>query len=189
MGEHLSAKEQKILLELAREAIIHAVQGSQAPQADLSKLPQRIREQGASFVTLMAPGGELRGCIGTIEAHAPLAHDVQRNAANSALRDPRFNPVGPEEVHGLQIELSILTSPQPLDFDGPDDLLAKIRPGVDGILIEKDWRRATLLPSVWDKIPDPSQFMTMLCLKAGLSSDEWRRPGLTVHVYQALKVK
>ncbi len=189
MGDMLTAEEQKRLLELAREAITHAVQGRRAPDADLSTLPQRLREKGASFVTLLAPNGELRGCIGTIEAHVPLAHDVQRNAANSAVRDPRFFPVGPAEVNDLHIELSILTTPRPLDFDGPEDLLAKIRPAVDGVLIEKDWRRATLLPSVWDKIPDPVEFLSMLCLKAGLSGDEWRRPGLTVHVYQALKVK
>jgi AmmeMemoRadiSam system protein A len=187
--ETLSREEQKILLTLAREAIVHAVRGDRAAAADLSTLPQRLRELGASFVTLLGPGGELRGCIGTVEAYAPLAHDVQRNAVSSALRDPRFPPVGPDELGDLQVELSILTPPQRLKFDGPDDLLARIRPGVDGIIIEKDWRRATLLPSVWDKIPDPIRFMETLCFKAGLPGDEWRRPGMTVYVYQAEKVE
>lgn len=76
-----------------------------------------------------------------------------------------------------------------LEFDGPYDLLAKIRPGIDGIIIEKDWHRATLLPSVWEKIPDVDQFLATLCLKAGLPEDEWRRGGLTVHVYQAEKIE
>lgn len=189
MSEKLSRQEQMALLDLAREAITHAVRGEKAPAADLSTLPQRLCERGASFVTLLGSQGELRGCIGTVEAHAPLAHDVQRNAVSSALRDPRFPPVGPEELDGLQIELSILTPPQRLDFDGPVDLLVKIRPGIDGLIIEKDWYRATLLPSVWDKIPDPLQFLATICLKAGLPEDAWRHPGLTVHVYQAEKVK
>ncbi len=89
---------------------------------------------------------------------------------------------------GLQIELSILTKPQPLAYDGPEDLLAKLRPGIDGIIVEKDFRRATLLPSVWAKIPDPVRFLSTLCLKAGLPEDEWRGGKVTVHVYQAEKV-
>jgi len=187
MSETLSRQEQHILLNLAREAISYAVQGDQAPAADLSSLTSRLSQKGASFVTLLGPHGELRGCIGTIEAHSPLAHDVQRNALGSAMRDPRFPPVSPDELDGLHIELSILTPPQALDFDGPDDLLAKIRPHIDGIIIEKGWQRATLLPSVWEKIPDPRQFMNTLCLKAGLWEDEWQQPGMAVYVYQAEK--
>jgi AmmeMemoRadiSam system protein A len=189
MTTEFSVEEREILLNLAREAISYAVQGERAPTADLSSLPGRLREQGASFVTLWGPGGELRGCIGTVESHAPLAHDVQRNAVGSAMRDPRFHPVQPEEVDGLQIELSILTPPQRLEYDGPDDLLNRIRPGVDGVIIEKDWHRATLLPSVWAKIPDPVQFLSTLCLKAALPQDEWRGQGMTVYVYQAEKIK
>jgi AmmeMemoRadiSam system protein A len=189
MSETLGLDEQKILLDLAREAITSAARGEQVQEADLDQLPPRLRQEGASFVTLLEPGGKLRGCIGTVEAHAPLALDVQRNAVGSAMRDPRFLPVGPDEVDRLQIELSVLTEPEPLGFDGPDDLLDKIRPGVDGVVIQKDWRRATLLPSVWAKIPDPIQFLEMLCMKAGLPQDEWRRPGLTVYVYQAEKIK
>ena len=175
-------------MNLAREAIAYAVRGDKAPPAELSDTPGRLGEAGACFVTLLGPGGELRGCIGTVEAYRPLAHDVQRNAASSALNDPRFFPVGPEELSNLQIELSILTPPRPLHFDGPDDLLAKIRPDVDGLTIEKDWHRATLLPSVWARLPDPVQFLSTLCMKAGLPEDAWRRPGLVVQVYQAEKV-
>jgi AmmeMemoRadiSam system protein A len=189
MSESLSAGERVILLKLARDAIAGAVRGEPAPAAELPELPQRLRETGASFVTLLAADEELRGCIGTVEAYAPLAHDVQRNAVGSALRDPRFPPVRADEVDGLQIELSVLTLPRKLDFDGPDDLLVKIQPRVDGLIIEKDWHRATLLPSVWAKIPDPVRFLNLLCMKAGFAEDEWRRPGLTVHVYQAEKIK
>jgi AmmeMemoRadiSam system protein A len=177
-----------MLLGLAREAITQSVQGEKVAPVDLSALPERLRRQGACFVTLRGPDEELRGCIGTVEAHAPLAHDVQRNAVGSALRDPRFSPVAPHELEGLRIELSILTQPKPLDFDGPDDLLDKIRPGIDGVIIQKGWQRATLLPSVWEKITDPIRFFSTLCLKAGLPADEWRRPGMDVYVYQATKV-
>jgi AmmeMemoRadiSam system protein A len=188
MDETLSAQEREILLDLARQAVAHAVRGTQVPAADLSALPPRLSRQGASFVTLRSPGGDLRGCIGSVEAHAPLAHDVQHNAVGSAMRDPRFFPVGSDELEDLEIELSILTPPRRLEFDGPDDLLSKIRPGVDGLIIQKDWQRATLLPSVWEKIPDPVQFLGTLCLKAGLSEDDWHRPGMAVYVYQAEKI-
>ena len=188
MGEKLSSEEREALLNLAREAIAYAVRGDRASPADLTGAPRRLCEIAASFVTLLDPRGELRGCIGTVEADSPLAHDVQRNAVSSALHDPRFSPVRPDELDGLQIELSILTPPRPLHFDGPDDLLAKMRPGVDGLIIEKDWHRATLLPSVWAKLPDPAQFLSTLCLKAGLPEAAWRQPGLTVHVYQADRV-
>lgn len=181
--------ERETLLTLAREALTCAARGDQLPAADLSALPGRLGETGASFVTLLSPGGELRGCIGTVEAYAPLAHDVQHNTVGSALRDPRFPPVRPAELDGLKIELSILTPPQPLDFDGPADLLSKIRPGIDGLIIQKGWQRATLLPSVWEKLPGRVQFLSTLCLKAGLPEDEWRQPGMTVHVYQAEKIK
>ena len=157
------------------------------PVVDLLMVTPRLREPGASFVTLTGPDGELRGCIGTVEAHAPLVLDVQRNAVGSATRDPRFYPVDPQELPGLQIELSILAEPQPLDYDGPDDLLEKLRPGVDGIIVEMGFHRATLLPSVWDKIPHPERFLATLCLKAGLREDEWRGGKVTIHVYQAEK--
>jgi AmmeMemoRadiSam system protein A len=118
-----------------------------------------------------------------------LAQDVQRNAVGSAMRDPRFPPVSPRELENLQIELSVLTPPQELPFSSPNDLLSKLRPGVDGVIIEKDWHRATLLPSVWESIPDPVEFMNILCRKAGLPEREWRLPGMTVYVYQAEKVE
>jgi len=188
MSERLSRDEKRLLLDVAREAITRAVSGEQEKEVDLGAFPPLLREHGASFVTLTGPDGELRGCIGTVEAHVALAIDVQRNAVGSALRDPRFYPVRPKELPGLKIELSILTKPQPLVYDGPEDLLAKIRPGIDGIIVQKEWHRATLLPSVWAKIPDPVRFLSTLCLKAGLPEDEWRSGKVTVHVYQAEKV-
>jgi AmmeMemoRadiSam system protein A len=187
MKETLNPEEEQLLLKLAREAITQASRGEPVAEADLSSLPPRLQNPGACFVTLLGPDDQLRGCIGTVEAHSALAHDVQHNATGSALRDPRFPPVTPDELSGLRIELSILTHPRPLDFDGPEDLLERLRPGIDGVIIQKGWQRATLLPSVWTKIPDPAQFLCILCCKAGLPEDAWRRSGLQVSIYQAIK--
>jgi AmmeMemoRadiSam system protein A len=189
MKESINPHEKQLLLELAREAITWASRGEPVAKVNLSRLPARLQQPGACFVTLLGPGNQLRGCIGTVKAHSALAHDVQHNAEGSALRDPRFSPVTPDELSGLKIELSILTHPQPLDFNGPEDLLNKLRPGIDGVIIQKDWQRATLLPSVWTKIPDPVQFLSILCRKAGLPKDAWRQPGLEVAVYQAIKMQ
>ncbi len=184
---YINEQEKRLLLHLARETIDRAVHGDPPPTINLEDLSEPLRQPGASFVTLRIDG-ELRGCIGTIEARDPLALDVQNNALGSAFRDPRFPPLTTQEFENVEIELSILTPPQTLDYDGPDDLLDKIRPGVDGLIIEKGWHRATLLPSVWEKIPDPLEFLSILCRKAGLSPDAWRQPDLIVRIYQAEKI-
>jgi AmmeMemoRadiSam system protein A len=95
--------------------------------------------------------------------------------------------VRPGELDDLRVEISVLSAPQPLSYDGPDDLIAKLRPGVDGVVIESGWNRATFLPQVWEKIPDPHQFMEHLCRKAYLPADAYRRPGLDVYTYQVEK--
>lgn len=179
----LTDEERQMLLTLARKAIASAAQGKELPPLDLDELPESLRSEGASFVTLNKQG-MLRGCIGSLEARRPLALDVRENAVGAALRDPRFPPVQPEEVDNLHIEISVLSTPEPLDYDDGDDLLAKLRPGVDGVVIERDWHRGTFLPQVWDKISDPQQFLHRLCLKAGLSPDAYRSGDLDVYTYQ-----
>jgi AmmeMemoRadiSam system protein A len=179
----LTDEERKTLLTLARKAIARAAQGKKLPSLDLDQLPEALQRDGASFVTLNKQE-RLRGCIGSLEARRPLALDVRENAAGAALRDPRFPPVRPEEVDTLHIEISVLSTPEPLDYDDADDLLAKLRPGVDGVVIERDWHRGTFLPQVWDKISDPQQFLHRLCLKAGLSPDAYRSGDLDVYTYQ-----
>jgi AmmeMemoRadiSam system protein A len=153
---------------------------------NLAALSEELRSPGASFVTLTIGGG-LRGCIGSIEPRQPLALDVQENALSAAFRDPRFPPLRREELDQVHIEVSVLTRPQPLDYTDPDDLLARLRPHVDGVIIERGWHRATFLPQVWEKLPDPHEFLAHLCLKAGLPSDDYRRPGLQVQTYQVEK--
>lgn len=171
------------LLVLARDALRAAAERKQLAALDLSTLPKLLQEQGASFVTLTS-GNALRGCIGTLEAQLPLAEDVRQHAMAAALHDFRFPPVTPEEVNLIQIEISLLNQPQKLEYRDADELLQLLRPGIDGVIISDRSRRATFLPQVWEKISSPSMFLTMLCEKAGLSSDAWRQGHPDVFVYQ-----
>ena len=179
----LTDEERQTLLTLSREAIARAAQGKKLHPLDLDELPESLQRDGASFVTLNKQG-RLRGCIGSLEARRSLALDVRENAVGAAMRDPRFPPVRPEEVDNLHIEISVLSTPESLDYENADDLLAQLRPGVDGVVIERDWRRGTFLPQVWEKIADPQQFLKRLCLKAGLSPTAYRSGDLNVYTYQ-----
>ncbi len=182
----LSPEEREILLKLAREAITRAAHRQDVPEVDLSAMPEALRRDGACFVTL-TKRGELRGCIGSLEARRPLVLDVRGNAIAAAFHDPRFPPVRPEELDELHVEISVLSPPQPLSYDGPADLIAKLRPGIDGVVIERGWHRATFLPQVWEKLPDPHVFMEHLCAKAGLAPDTYRKSELDVYTYQVEK--
>jgi AmmeMemoRadiSam system protein A len=182
----LSPADRQYLLRLARETIAHRLRGEGPPQVDLSALDESLTRDGASFVTLTKHGA-LRGCIGSLEPRRPLVLDVRENAVAAALQDPRFPPVSLEELDDLRVEVSVLSVPQLLSYEGPDDLVAKLRPGVDGVVIERGWNRATFLPQVWEKLPDPHQFLQHLCLKAYLSADFYHHPGLDVYTYQVEK--
>ncbi len=181
----LSPEEGRILLRLARNAVERAVRGQPLPQPDLAALPPRLREPGASFVTLYRQG-RLRGCIGGLEPRFPLAQDVVLHAAAAALEDPRFPPVTPAELPALEVEVSVLTPLQPLEYEGPEDLVQRLRPNVDGVVLEdpETGARATFLPQVWEKLPDPYAFLSHLSLKAGLMPDAWLKKPLRVWTYQ-----
>jgi AmmeMemoRadiSam system protein A len=184
MQEKLTLEEQKILLRLARESVERAVKGEELPPLDLSTLPPCLREKGSSFITLTLHG-KLRGCIGSLEPYESLAEDVREHAVGAALKDPRFPPVSEDELNGLQIEISRLTRPIPLEYRDANDLLSKLHPHVDGIILQTDsYRRATFLPQVWEKIPDPAEFLDNLCYKMGLEPDLWRRKHLEVFLYR-----
>ncbi len=182
--ETLTPDERSHLLRLARKSIELIVNGKECPAPDLDSLPPALRENGVCFVTLTLPGGELRGCIGGLEATQPVALDVWEHAAAAAIDDYRFMPVRPEEVSLLHIEISRLTRPEPLDYQQPEDLPNLIRPHVDGIVLRDGFRRATFLPQVWEKIPDPCIFLSHLCQKMGAAPDLWRRRKLQVEIYQ-----
>jgi|SRR5215211_3363018 len=184
MQEQLTLEEQRLLLRLAREALERGVRDDALPPLDVASLPAPFREEGSSFVTLTSRG-QLRGCIGSLEAYLPLAEDVRAHAIAAALKDPRFPPVREEELSGIQIEVSRLTRPVPLEYTDADDLLSKLRPHIDGVILcDTSFHRATFLPQVWEKIPDAREFLNNLCYKMGLEPDLWRRQHFEVLTYQ-----
>ena len=156
-----------LLLAIARDAIV----GGGEPDSSATDAAW-LRVPGASFVTLKLDG-ELRGCIGTIDAHRPLAEDVARNARAAAYRDPRFPPVSAAELPRLEVEVSLLTPREPLPVTSEADALSKIRPGVDGLAIEFNGASATFLPQVWESLPEPDAFLDALRRKAGLPARFW----------------
>jgi len=183
MDNQLTSEERAILLKLARQAMESAVHGTKLEPLDLKCLPESLRIHGATFVTLTKEG-ELRGCIGALEPQKALAEDVREHAIAAAQQDFRFPPVQSVELPMINIEISRLTAPQDLDYVSPQDLLTRLRPHVDGVIIWDSYNRATFLPQVWDKIPDAETFLSHLCLKMGASPDLWRRKTLRVQVYQ-----
>ena len=183
MTDHLDPVEQSILLEIARESLTQSVLGNALPNLDLKALPKALQSDGAAFVTL-TEAGNLRGCIGALEAYQPLAQDVQEHAMAAALQDYRFPQVRPDELDQISIEVSVLTPKNPLEYEDSQDLIKKLRPGVDGVVLQDGFRKATFLPQVWDQIPEPEQFLAHLCQKMGASPDLWRKKHLTVFTYQ-----
>lgn len=183
MSVSLSEDERRCLLATARLTLEAAVRGEPLPEVQMALVPPRLLEPGASFVTLTV-SGSLRGCIGSLEARQPLVDDVREHAVAAALEDFRFPPVQPAELPNIEIEISRLTAPRPLAYADSTDLLAKLRPKIDGVVIRDGMRRATFLPQVWAKIPDPADFLDNLCYKMGAPFDYWRRTRLDVLVYE-----
>ena len=131
-----------------------------------------MREPGATFVTLNKDG-QLRGCIGSLEAHRSLDIDVRANAVAAAFRDPRFDPLQAAEWPQLEVEVSLLSAATPIEFDDEADALRQLRPGIDGVIFEYGSRRSTFLPQVWEALPKAREFMSQLKRKAGLPGDFW----------------
>ena len=170
-----------VLLGIARAAIAGALGEPRVtiPQA------QWLLEPGASFVTL-TQHGRLRGCIGSLVARRTLLADVQANAVASALKDSRFVPLARAELAATQVEVSVLSALQPLLFDSQAQALARLRPGVDGVVLECGGLRSTFLPQVWEQLPTAEVFMAHLKQKAGLSADFWS-PELRLSCYTVAK--
>lgn len=164
----MSAERGAALLRLARHAIERALGLNGAMEENAAWLA----EPGATFVTLRQRG-ELRGCIGSLEARRPLIQDVMSNAMASALRDPRFPPLTAEELPRTEVEVSLLSPMEPVAFSDEEDALRRLCPGVDGVVLQYQSRRGTFLPQVWSDLPDPRQFMRHLKRKAGLPEDFW----------------
>lgn len=183
MPNPLTGEERQFLLNLARTTITKAVSGRSTKVDRSENIPPALLENGASFVTLTI-AGELRGCIGSLQAYQPLYQDVADHARQAALEDYRFPPVSTDEVPLLEIEISRLTPPVPLPYSKPEELPGLLRQNVDGVILSDGSRRATFLPQVWEQLPDAEMFLSHLCQKMGSSSDIWRRKVLDVSIYQ-----
>jgi AmmeMemoRadiSam system protein A len=183
MDDKLTLEEKQTLLLLARQSLEAGVRGAALPILDPAALSPTLRADGAAFVTLTVHG-ELRGCIGALEPYQSLAEDVREHAVAAALEDYRFPQVQENELAKIEIEVSRLTIPVPLEYKDAEDLLAKLHPGVDGVILWDSFRRATFLPQVWEKIPESAEFLANLCYKMGAAPDTWKRKHLEVLVYQ-----
>jgi AmmeMemoRadiSam system protein A len=168
------------LLAVADEAIRTGLRGARLV-VRAADFPEPLQVLRASFVTLHCDA-RLRGCIGNLEADRPLVEDIARNAYAAAFEDPRFPALAQAELSGLAVHLSILGVPEPMSFISEEDLIAQLRPGVDGLLLEDGHCRGTFLPSVWGQVSEPREFLRHLKHKAGLRPDYWSHT-LTVKRY------
>jgi len=178
----LTEEQGKFLLSVARKIIEEELFG-QKEQEQPDDLAPVFRERRGTFATLTIDGN-LRGCIGHIIPQESLIEGIKVNAINAAFRDPRFPAMSQKEWDRVKIEISILTDPEPLSYKDANDLLAKLRPGIDGVILGKGFYQATFLPQVWEQLPEKEEFLTHLCLKAGLRGDAWKKGDLEVSTYQ-----
>lgn len=168
----LTETHRTILLDTAWDSIRHGVESASPLQVDAGSWEAPLSEPGASFVTLHK-GGELRGCIGSLQAFRPLITDVAENAFAAAFRDPRFARLQALELPELTLDISVLSAPLPMTFNSERDLLSQLRPHQDGLILQDGPHRGTFLPSVWESLPEAERFLQQLKLKAGLTPDHW----------------
>jgi len=183
----ISAEQGSALLTLARQTIALKL-GLPVPDDERKTLEKKLhdpafQQERGTFVTLHKHG-QLRGCIGSIAPVESIAANIRHNAVNSAFGDPRFPPLQKKEFAEVEIEVSILTDPKPLAYENGADLLAKLRPKIDGVILRDGFSSATFLPQVWDQLPRPEDFLNRLCMKAGLNPDAWQTGKLEVLTYQ-----
>lgn len=186
MTPKLSEQDGIWLLKLARENISNKLGKTDEPIESIkSKLSARVFEENrGTFVSLHKKKGALRGCIGNIEPVKTIFQGVMDNAGHAAFNDSRFKALCHEELADTRIEVSILTCPEKLDYTDARDLTARLRPHIDGVIIEKEYKSATFLPQVWEQLKSPELFLSHLCVKAGLPGHEWEKGDLDVMVYQ-----
>ncbi|MFZ7126335.1 MAG: AmmeMemoRadiSam system protein A [Desulfobacterales bacterium] len=182
-GNALNPEEGRLLIRIARKAISERF----AQRGGCEELPEPLPERlttacCGTFVTLSLDD-RLRGCIGTLIDTEPLAVSIRKNAINAAFGDPRFPPLTLPEFERIRIEVSLLSPPEALKYSDADDLLGRLSPGAHGVILRKGAARATFLPQVWKQLPQPEEFLSHLCLKAGLPADTWRREAVEIETY------
>lgn len=175
------------LLARAYNAIAAELGGKTVAEPSATDFAAELAAPGATFVTL-TQNGQLRGCIGSLQAWRPLEEDVRANALAAAFRDPRFPPLRAEELNRTRVEVSLLAPAVAMTFTDEADALAQLRPLVDGVILECQGHRSTFLPQVWEQIPDPARFLGQLKLKAGLAADFWA-PEMKLWRYEVKKWK
>ena len=179
----LTDGDRKSLLLLARSVIeAELITGAKIKRPDDSSAP--LEENRGCFVSLHK-NEILRGCIGTIEPARSLISNVEENALNAAFKDPRFPPLKRDELSAVDIEISVLTVPEVLDFEDSEELKKKLIPGVHGVILSREWHRAIYLPQVWEQLPQKESFLEHLCLKAGMEGTCWKDPQTRIKIYQA----
>ncbi len=179
----LNKRQGQTLVKLARQTIAQKL-GNRPTKVDPDALADlALQEQRGTFVTLTL-NRQLRGCIGNLDARDSIAAGIQRNAVNAAFHDPRFPPLKADELDRVDIEVSILTEPRPLEYRDSNELISKLRVNVDGVILRKGSASATFLPQVWEQLPQPEKFLSHLCMKAGLSADTWKKEHPDISTYQ-----
>lgn len=171
-AERLSDQSREILMQVAKASIHHGLLHGKPLQVDPKDYPDALQTTRATFVTLQQHG-DLRGCIGHLEAFQPLVLDVAENAYAAAFQDPRFPPLSESEGENLEIHISVLTPATPMVFSSEKELIAQLRPGQDGLILQDGYNKGTFLPSVWESLPQPEEFIKHLKLKAGLPISHW----------------
>jgi len=167
-----SSEDKNILLNIAKQSIEYGLKNQQALPISLEKYSAALQTKSASFVTLNL-NNQLRGCIGTLDAHQPLIKDVSEHAYAAAFEDPRFERVTESEMNKLSIHISILTPAVPIKFNSENNLLSQLQPNIDGLILKSGFHKATFLPSVWEQLASPENFLNHLKIKAGLSINDW----------------
>jgi AmmeMemoRadiSam system protein A len=185
-----SAQEKEYMLSLARQAIEQYLKYKEPPALKEQALTDNLKENRPCFVTLMYKG-RLRGCIGMFEFNTPLYKNIISRAKAAATEDSRFLPVTADELKDINIEISILTEPQDLKFSSPEDLLNKIKPFEDGVILYTIYGASTYLPQVWEQLPDKEEFLSNLCEKHGAPANYWKDnyKNTRVEIYKAVHFK
>ena len=168
----LNTENRQILRDLAYQSIKHGLMTGKALEIDIAQYPHELQKKKATFVTLHR-NKELRGCIGILKPIRPLAEDIAYNAWAAAFSDSRFMPLAENELDDLDIHISILGTPEEIEFESEQDLVKQIRPGVDGLILEEGFNKGTFLPSVWESLTDAQEFLDHLKIKAGLPANYW----------------
>lgn len=185
--KQFSMQQGQTLVRLARQTLNkklgRPMNNAQVTALDMALADSIFETRCGTFVTLSIKG-RLRGCIGSLEPDETIREGVKENALNAAFHDPRFPPITSQELDSINIEVSILTRPRPIEYADGKDLAAKLRCGIDGVIIRKGYARATFLPQVWDQLPRPEDFLGHLCRKAGLADNAWLSISLEVMTYQ-----